>query len=134
MTLADHLARQRNRDAAERTLMAWIRTCLALISFGFGLDKIVAAINGRFGGGGGSGGGGGGGAEFSVRLIAVAFIVTGVAAMLAATEQHRRNLRRLLRDDFTYREGPSIAGATAVMISLIGLTALGLLLLGALRP
>ena len=131
MTLADHLARQRNRDAAERTLMAWIRTCLSLISFGFGLDKIVAAINGRFGGGGS---GGNGHAEFSVRLIAVAFIVTGVTAMLAATEQHHRNLRRLLRDDFTYVERPSIAGATAVMISLIGLAALGLLLLGALHP
>ena len=129
MTLADHLARQRNRDAAERTLMAWIRTCLSLISFGFGLDKIVAAINGRFGGSGGNGH-----AEFSVRLIAVAFIITGVTAMLAATEQHRRNLRRLLRDDFTYVERPSIAGATAVMISLIGLAALGLLLLGALHP
>ena len=93
MTLADHLARQRNRDAAERTLMAWIRTCLSLISFGFGLDKIVAAINGRFGGGGGdSGGGGNGHAEFSVRLIAVAFIITGVTAMLAATEQHWQHL------------------------------------------
>ncbi|MFM7312022.1 MAG: YidH family protein [Cyanobium sp.] len=126
MTLADQLARQRNRDAAERTLMAWIRTCLSLISFGFGLDKIVAAINARSGGGGH--------AELSVRLVAVAFIVTGVLAMLAATEQHRRNLRRLLRDEFTYREHPSIAGATAVMISLIGLAALGLLLLGAWRP
>ena len=31
MTLADQLARQRNRDAAERTLMAWIRTCLSQI-------------------------------------------------------------------------------------------------------
>ena len=37
------LAKERNRAAAERTLMAWIRTCLALISFGFGVDRIVTA-------------------------------------------------------------------------------------------
>ncbi|MFM2080495.1 MAG: hypothetical protein RLZZ124_1564 [Cyanobacteriota bacterium] len=127
MTLADHLARQRNRDAAERTLMAWIRTCLSLISFGFGLDKIVAAIHSRMPGERPD-------AELGVRLISVAFILTGVVAMAAATRQHNRNLQRLLRDDFTYREHPSIAAATAVMISLIGLAALVLLLLGALMP
>lgn len=125
LPLADHLARQRNRDAAERTLMAWIRTCLSLISFGFGLDKIVAAINARAGGGSGH-------AELGVRLVSIAFILTGVLAMAAATQQHRHNLRRLLRDDFTYHADPSIATATAVMISLIGLGALGLLLVGAL--
>lgn len=127
MTLADHLARQRNRDAAERTLMAWIRTCLSLISFGFGLDKIVAAINSRTPGGSPH-------AELSVRLISVAFILTGVVAMSAATRQHKLNLKRLLRDDFTYSERPSIASATAVMISLIGVAALGLLAVGALLP
>ncbi|MEB3199310.1 MAG: DUF202 domain-containing protein [Synechococcaceae cyanobacterium] len=126
MSLADHLARQRNRDAAERTLMAWIRTCLSLISFGFGLDKIVSAIQSR-------GSGGGSHAELSVRLVSIAFILTGVLAMLAATHQHRRNLRRLLREDFTYSEAPSIADATAVMISLIGLAALGLLVAGSLQ-
>ncbi|MFZ4565627.1 MAG: YidH family protein [Prochlorococcaceae cyanobacterium] len=125
MTLADHLARQRNRDAAERTLMAWIRTCLSLISFGFGLDKIVAAIRSR--------GGVRMHAEWSVRGIAIAFIITGVVAMVAATRQHDRNLRRLLREDFTYTQEPSIAAATAVMISLIGAAALLLLLLGALQ-
>ena len=87
MNLTDNLARQRNRDAAERTLMAWIRTCLSLISFGFGLDKIVAAISSR-------------------------------------------NLQRLLRDDVTDQEEPSIASTTAVMITLIGLAALLLLVLG----
>ena len=127
MTLADHLARQRNRDAAERTLMAWIRTCLSLISFGFGLDKIVAAINDRPGGGAPH-------AQLGVRMIAVAFILTGVLAMITATQQHRRNLRRLLREDFTYSEPASIATATAVMLSLIGLAALLLLLLGRPTP
>jgi putative membrane protein len=127
MTLADHLARQRNRDAAERTLMAWIRTCLSLISFGFGLDKIVSAIRSGAGTSGPLHG-------WGVRLISLAFVVTGVVAMLAATFQHQRALKRLLREEFTYREEPSIANATALMLSLIGLAAAALLLLGASSP
>jgi len=122
MTLADHLARQRNRDAAERTLMAWIRTCLSLISFGFGLDKIVTAIRSGVADPGPLNG-------WGVRLISLAFVLTGVVAMLAATQQHRRALKRLLREEFTYREEPSIANATALMLTLIGVAAAGLLLL-----
>ncbi len=125
MNLTDQLAKERNRAAAERTLMAWIRTCLALISFGFGLDTIIAAINtSRLGSQGH--------AELSVRLVAVGFVFTGLLAMLAATAQHRQMLKRLRRDDFIYREEPSIALATAVSIALIGVLALVLLLAGAL--
>lgn len=127
MTLTDHLARQRNRDAAERTLMAWIRTCLSLISFGFGLDKIITAIRSGEGTSGPLNG-------WGVRLISLAFVVTGVVAMLAATWQHRRALKRLLREEFTYREEPSIANATALTLSLIGLAAAVLLLLGSTSP
>ncbi len=125
MNLTDQLAKERNRAAAERTLMAWIRTCLALISFGFGLDKIIAAINA-------SNLQNQGHAQLSVRLVAVAFVLTGILAMMAATAQHRKILRRLRSDDFVYREEPSIALATAVLIALIGILALVLLLAGAL--
>ena len=68
----------------------------------------------------------------SVRLVSIAFILTGVVAMAAASQQHQRNLQRLLRDDFTYVATPSLAARTAVMISLIGLGALGMLVVGAL--
>jgi putative membrane protein len=33
----NELACERNRPAADRTLMAWLRTALAMIGFGFGL-------------------------------------------------------------------------------------------------
>ena len=119
MNLTNELARQRNRDAAERTLMAWIRTCLSLISFGFGLDKIVAAIDRATG-------------DPSPRpgviSVALAFVFTGILAMAAATVQHTRELKRLSRADYVYAESPRIAAATATLITLIGLMAMGILL------
>lgn len=38
------LAKQRNRAAADRTLLAWIRSGITLISFGAGLDQILKAL------------------------------------------------------------------------------------------
>ncbi|WP_416244525.1 YidH family protein [Crocosphaera sp. XPORK-15E] len=38
------LAKYRSRAAADRTLMAWIRTSLSLIGFGFGIPTIVRTI------------------------------------------------------------------------------------------
>jgi len=123
MNLTNELAKERNREAAERTLMAWIRTCLSLISFGFGLDKIIGAIRAsRFEGSSH--------AQLSVRLISIGFVLTGILAMAAATRQHRRVLRRLKQDDFVYLDSASISMATALALTLIGLVALVLLIAG----
>ena len=51
-------------------------------------------------------------------------------AMAGATVQYRRELRRLQHDDYVYRDKPQLAAATAVLITLIGVTALALVAFG----
>jgi putative membrane protein len=121
--LNNELAKERNRAAAERTMMAWIRTCLSLISFGFGLDKIIGAINrSRFDDSAHAG--------LSVRLVAMGFVLIGIVAMAAATRQHMRTLKLIRRDDFVYVDQSSITVFTAIALTIIGIAAFFLLVTG----
>jgi putative membrane protein len=45
LKLVDTLALDRNRLAAERTLMAWVRTALSMISFGFTIYKFLQVVD-----------------------------------------------------------------------------------------
>ncbi|MEB3303023.1 MAG: DUF202 domain-containing protein [Cyanobacteriota bacterium] len=124
VNVTNELAKERNREAAERTLMAWIRTSLSLISFGFGVDKIIGAINrSRFGGSAR--------ADLSVRVMAIAFIVTGIVALASATLQHKRILARLARPEFVYHDHRSLGTATALALMAIGTLCLIILIHGA---
>lgn len=42
------LAKERNRQAAERTMASWIQNCIGIIAFGAGFDSILAALNQAF--------------------------------------------------------------------------------------
>lgn len=108
------LAKKRNRAAAERTLMAWIRTSLALISFGFGIDQIVAALNSAVG------------VNNPIRLsrfLGLSFIALGTLAMLATAVQHRQELRHIQQEYYTYVPERSISLIVASALFVIGLLA-----------
>ena len=117
------LAKTRNRAAAERTTLAWIRTALALISFGFGLDKIISAIRD-------AGGEGNTSQDVGVQLMSMGFIGVGIFTLLIAMHQHKRELIRLRSDPYLYRDEPSLSIATATAVLVIGVLAFFLLLSG----
>jgi putative membrane protein len=117
------LAKTRNRAAAERTTLAWIRTALALISFGFGLDKIISAIRN-------AGGEGNTSQDVGVQLMSMGFIGVGIFTLLIAIRQHKRELIRLRSDPYLYRDEPSLSIATATAVLVIGVLAFLLLLSG----
>lgn len=109
---ATELAKARNRAAEERTLMAWIRTCLSLISFGVGIDRIVAILQQNLGN--------------TVnplrlsRILGLSFIALGTLAMLVAAIDHRYQLQRIQRNDLIYVSRRSPALAVAIVLVVLG--------------
>jgi putative membrane protein len=113
VNIANELAKERNREAAERTLMAWIRTALSLIGFGFGIGKLAAYLDAA-------------GLQTSrdpahtSLVFGSSFIFVGIFGLLAAIVQHARIMNRLSRPDFAYNAMRPIAMTVASMLILIG--------------
>ena len=111
--VANELARERNREAAERTLMAWIRTALSLIGFGFGIGKLAAYLDAA-------------GLHpahdpaHTSLIFGTSFILVGILGLMAAIVQHARVLKRLSQPDFAYNAMRPIAMTAAVLLMLIG--------------
>jgi len=83
------LALDRTYVADERTLLAWVRTSLSMISFGFTLSKLGQVLQD---------------VEFkglfrtrtvSMKELAYFLVILGTLALLAASFQHWRRVRQL---------------------------------------
>jgi uncharacterized membrane protein YidH (DUF202 family) len=109
--------KERSREAADRTLMAWIRTALSLIAFGFAITKYYDYLEK---------------AELrqtldplhSTLVIGGSFIALGVFGLSAAVVQHRRILARLAQKNFTYTPARSLPMIMAILLLAIGVLAL----------
>ena len=116
-TLSDELARERNREAADRTLLAWIRTSLAMISLGFGIERLGQAalsLDGKLSGF----------SALKTQLFGATLIVLGMTATLAGMWEHRGMLFAISRDDYRYADRPPIARYMGWALVLVGAAAL----------
>ena len=114
--LTNDLARERSREASDRTLMSWIRTSLTLIGFGFGVGKVDQYMKTAF-------------PDInldsirSTRLFGGAFMLLGAFCLIGAGIQHWQALRRLKGSDFKYVQPWPLTETVAAVTLLIGLIA-----------
>jgi len=110
------LAKERSREAADRTLLAWIRTALSLIGFGFGIGKFydymqTAGIHDALD------------PIRSTLVFGVSFIVLGILGLFSAVIQHVRLLKRLESPGYTYHAPLPLGMMIAILLLLVGLFA-----------
>jgi putative membrane protein len=125
MTMSDDGGAGRDprvRLAAERTLLAWIRTGLAMMGFGFVVARFglflreVAAVE-RL-------------PDRSIGLslwLGTALVALGVGANVLAALEHRRFLRRYERGDPDEVPRFSLGLAAAVLLAAVGVGMIGYL-------
>jgi putative membrane protein len=124
MERADHaldqntqLALQRSFLAAERTLMAWIRTSISMIGFGFTLAKLfqsLASSNVLIRGPAGK--------VWTAEGVGMLLISLGTFALIFAILDHRRELKQLQAVGLVSRFSLTIAVAS--VLAILGVMAL----------
>jgi putative membrane protein len=118
--LTNELAKERNRAAYDRTLMAWIRTAISLIGFGFAIAKSYEYIEGEL-------------LETSGRLLdtlhaplwfGMSFILLGMFCILGGVIQYVKVVKQIQSGQFTYGEPKPLAKIVALILLIIGIFAL----------
>ena len=113
------LAYHRNRWAAERTLMAWIRTSISMVTFGFAIDQFFSYLVQQ-------------GKPVADKLayhwFGFALVVAGIILLLVAIIEHLITLGRLKRRELLCHGRFSLPLVGASIILLIGVAAMVLIL------
>lgn len=121
--LINEVAKEQIRGASDRTLMAWVRTSISLIGFGFAIaatyeyaeisylektGKVLDAIP-------------------VPTVFGASFMLLGMLGIFAGVIQYRRILKRINSDQFVYVEPLPLPQILAMGLLIIG--ALGFIML-----
>jgi len=109
------LAKTRTREAADRTLIAWIRRSLSFIAFGFGIAALGQTLE----------------RTVLARILGVGFVAVALLAVAVATVQYRQELK-IIASDYRYKPSLPLGIISGVAIFLIGLFAVVGIIIGAL--
>jgi len=122
-TASNHFSWMRTRQAIERTYLAWIRTGVSLIGFGFTIVQFFEKMQGMTARGGRTM------AEQMPRNLGLALIAAGILALTISSFQYRGQLRYLWSEQFRSIAGISEkphrtpAFISAMVLLLIGVAA-----------
>ena len=117
------MARFQTGMALERTMLAWVRTALSMVSLGFGIVAFFRSLRLAHPG------------EETRRLhlsaigFGLSLIVLGLIAMAAAGTAHRRDLGRLGRGELPRLPRWPLSLTLTLLLGLLGLVGLGALLM-----
>ncbi|BAU65508.1 hypothetical protein STA3757_28950 [Stanieria sp. NIES-3757] len=107
------LAKERTREAAERTMASWIQNCIGIIGFGAGFDSIVVALHQTF-------------SERSpafdlnlAHIIGLMAIAIGIFLLVLMRFVYQQEVRSLERED--YLERPTRLSNLGILVSSITL-------------
>jgi putative membrane protein len=117
-----HFAWLRTRLAVERTILAWIRTAVSLIAFGFTIVQFFERVQDMPGAGPAT-------FPHAPRYLGLALILAGIGSLLVAMWEYRWTIRYLWSSDYApiagvtpeRRKSPVIA--VAIVLLLVGIFA-----------